>query len=60
MYKFLPVICLAIFVAACSAPISQVAKDELAQPSQLCYGRRGYKNPGTAKRPAQQRWQKMA
>jgi len=30
MYRFIPVICLAIFVAACSAPISQVAKDELA------------------------------
>jgi len=31
MYKFIPVICLTIFVAACSAPISQRAKDELAQ-----------------------------
>ncbi len=32
MYKFIPVICLAIFVAACAAPISQQAKDDLAQP----------------------------
>ncbi len=32
MYKFIPVICLIIFVAACAAPISQQAKDELAQP----------------------------
>ncbi len=32
MYKFVPVICLAIFVAACASPISQQAKDELAQP----------------------------
>ncbi len=32
MYKFIPVICLAIFVAACASPISQQAKDELAQP----------------------------
>ncbi len=32
MYKFIPIICLTILVAACSAPISQVAKDELAQP----------------------------
>ena len=32
MYKFIPVICLTIFVAACSGPISQVAEDELAQP----------------------------
>ena len=32
MYKFIPVICLTIFVAACSAPISKQAKDELAQP----------------------------
>ena len=31
MYKFIPVICLTILVAACSAPISQRAKDELAQ-----------------------------
>jgi hypothetical protein len=32
MYKFIPVICLTIFVAACASPISQVAKDELASP----------------------------
>ncbi len=32
MYKFIPVICLTILVAACASPISQVAKDELAQP----------------------------
>jgi hypothetical protein len=32
MYKFIPVICLTIFLAACSAPISQVAKDDLARP----------------------------
>ncbi len=32
MYKFIPIICLTILVAACSAPISQVAKDELVQP----------------------------
>ena len=32
MYKFIPIICLTILVAACAGPISQVAKDELAQP----------------------------
>ena len=32
MYKFIPVICLAIFVAACASPISQQAKDDLASP----------------------------
>ena len=32
MYKFIPVICLAIFVAACAAPISQQAKDDIAKP----------------------------
>ncbi len=32
MYKFIPVICLAIFVAACASPISQQAKEELASP----------------------------
>ena len=32
MYKFIPVICLTIFVAACAAPISQQAKDDLASP----------------------------
>jgi hypothetical protein len=32
MYKFIPVICLAIFVAACSSPISRQAKDDLASP----------------------------
>jgi hypothetical protein len=32
MYKFIPVICLAIFVAACASPISQQAKDELSSP----------------------------
>jgi hypothetical protein len=32
MYKFIPVICLAIFVAACSAPISKQAKRDLASP----------------------------
>ncbi len=32
MYKFVPVICLLIFVAACKSPISQVAERELAQP----------------------------
>ena len=31
MYKFIPVICLAIFVAACSAPISKQAKEDLAK-----------------------------
>jgi hypothetical protein len=30
MYKFIPVICLAIFVAACSSPISNQAKQDLA------------------------------
>ncbi len=30
MYKFIPVICLTIFVAACSAPISNQAKQDLA------------------------------
>jgi len=37
MYKFIPVICLTIFVAACSAPISQRAKDELAQPVKYAF-----------------------
>jgi hypothetical protein len=32
MYKFIPVICLAFFVAACAAPISQQAKQDLASP----------------------------
>ncbi len=32
MYKFIPVICLVIFVAACSAPISKQAKEDLASP----------------------------
>ncbi len=32
MYKFIPVICLAILVAACASPISQQAKRELASP----------------------------
>jgi len=32
MYKFIPVICLTIFVAACSAPISKQAKEDLASP----------------------------
>ncbi len=32
MYKFVPVICLLIFVAACASPISEVAERELAQP----------------------------
>ncbi len=32
MYKFLPIICLTIFLAACSSPISYEAKMELAQP----------------------------
>ncbi len=32
MYKFLPIICLTILVAACSSPISYEAKHELAQP----------------------------
>jgi hypothetical protein len=32
MYKFIPVICLTIFVAACAAPISQQAKRDLASP----------------------------
>ena len=30
MYRFIPVICLTIFVAACSAPISKQAKEDLA------------------------------
>jgi hypothetical protein len=30
MYKFIPVICLTIFVAACSSPISKQAKEDLA------------------------------
>ena len=30
MYKFIPVICLVIFVAACSSPISNQAKQDLA------------------------------
>lgn len=32
MYKFIPVICLTILVAACSSPISYEAKHDLAQP----------------------------
>ena len=32
MYKFVPIICLTILIAACAGPISQVAEDELAQP----------------------------
>ncbi len=32
MYKFIPIICLTIFVAACAAPISEQAKEDLAQP----------------------------
>ena len=32
MYKFIPVICLAIFVAACASPISYDAKRDLASP----------------------------
>ncbi len=32
MYKIIPVICLTIFVAACAAPISQQAKEDLAKP----------------------------
>ncbi|KHE90460.1 MAG: hypothetical protein K8F52_13040 [Candidatus Scalindua rubra] len=32
MYKFIPVICLAIFVSACAAPISKQAKEDLAKP----------------------------
>ncbi len=32
MYKFLPIICLTILVAACAGPISEVAEEELAQP----------------------------
>jgi hypothetical protein len=32
MYKFLPIICLTILVAACSSPISYEAKHDLAQP----------------------------
>jgi hypothetical protein len=32
MYKFIPIICLTIFVAACSAPISKQAKEDLASP----------------------------
>jgi hypothetical protein len=32
MYKFIPIICLLIFVAACAAPISQQAKDDIAKP----------------------------
>ncbi len=31
MYKFLPIICLTILVAACSSPISYEAKHELEQ-----------------------------
>ena len=30
MYKFIPIICLTILVAACSAPISKQAKEDLA------------------------------
>ncbi len=32
MYKFVPIICLTILVAACAGPISEVAEEELAQP----------------------------
>ncbi len=32
MYKFIPIICLTILVAACSGPTSQMTKDELVQP----------------------------
>ncbi len=32
MYKFLPIICLTILIAACAGPISEVAEEELAQP----------------------------
>jgi hypothetical protein len=32
MYKFIPIICLTIFLAACSSPISQQAKEDLARP----------------------------
>ncbi len=32
MYKYVPIICLAILVAACAGPISEVAEKELAQP----------------------------
>ncbi len=32
MYKFIPIICLMILVAACSGPISQVKEDELVPP----------------------------
>jgi hypothetical protein len=32
MYKFIPVICIAIFVAACSSPISNQAKQDLVAP----------------------------
>ncbi len=32
MYKFIPIICLTILVAACAGPTSQVVEDELAQP----------------------------
>ena len=32
MYKFIPVICLTILVAACSSPISRQAKEDLARP----------------------------
>ena len=32
MYKFIPVICLTIFLAACASPISQQATEDLARP----------------------------
>ncbi len=32
MYKFLPIICLTILVAACAGPISEVAEEDLAKP----------------------------
>ncbi len=32
MYKFIPVICLTILVAACSGPISRQAEEDLARP----------------------------
>ncbi len=32
MYKFIPIVCLTILVAACSSPISRQAKEDLAKP----------------------------
>ncbi len=32
MYKFIPIICLTILVAACAGPISEVAEEDLAKP----------------------------